>query len=74
MMHDPSHAAIVQSIVELGHNLGFLVVGEGVETDDVLTNLAAAGCYVARGYLFSRPMPKERLTTWLSDHKMVRAS
>lgn len=72
MMHNRSHAAIVQSIVELGHNLGFLVVGEGVETDDVLTNLAATGCDVAQGYLFARPMPKERLTTWLSDHKMVR--
>ncbi len=73
MMDDRSHAAIVRTIIELGHNLGFLVVGEGVETDDVLTSLKSAGCDVVQGFLFARPMPLDHLTTWLSDHKLVRA-
>lgn len=65
MTADAGHAAIVRSIVELGHNLGFHVVGEGIETDDILASLAATGCDLAQGYLFARPMPLEQLAEWL---------
>ena len=57
MLQNPAHAAIVRSIIDLGHNLGLRVVGEGVETDDVLTALREAGCDVAQGFLFARPKP-----------------
>ena len=36
MRSDDGHAAIVNAIVDLGHNLGFRVVGEGVEDAEVL--------------------------------------
>jgi diguanylate cyclase (GGDEF)-like protein len=62
---DPARAAIVRSIVELGHNLGLSVVAEGVETTDVLATLQALGCDGAQGYLFARPMPLEQLLGWL---------
>jgi EAL domain-containing protein (putative c-di-GMP-specific phosphodiesterase class I) len=66
MLVHPAHAAIVSSIVELGHNLGFHVVGEGVETPEVLAGLAATGCDVAQGYLFARPMAPDLLGPWLA--------
>jgi len=66
MLVEPAHAAIVRSIVDIGHNLGCKVVAEGVETEDVLAGLRAAGCDVAQGYLFARPMPAERLQEWLA--------
>ena len=59
------HAAIVRSIIDLGHNLGFRVVGEGVEDESVLDELALGGCDVAQGYLFARPMAVEGLNDWL---------
>jgi predicted signal transduction protein with EAL and GGDEF domain len=65
MLDDPAHAAIVRSIVELGHNLAFRVVGEGVETDEVLAKLTGTGCDLAQGYLFARPMPVDQLAAWL---------
>ena len=68
MLDHHAHAAIVHSIVELGHNLGFQVVGEGVETDEVLTALASTGCDVAQGYLFARPMPATDLASWLAAY------
>jgi EAL domain-containing protein (putative c-di-GMP-specific phosphodiesterase class I) len=68
MLDNPAHAAIVHSIVELGHNLGFHVVGEGVETAEVLAALASTGCDVAQGYLFARPMPPEQVAPWLASH------
>jgi diguanylate cyclase (GGDEF)-like protein len=65
MVRNSGHAAIVRSVVELGHNLGLAVVGEGVETDDVRQQLDDVGCDVAQGYLFARPMPVADLHTWL---------
>jgi EAL domain-containing protein (putative c-di-GMP-specific phosphodiesterase class I) len=67
MTSDAGHAANVRSIVELGHNLGFHVIGEGIETDEILVGLAATGCDLAQGYLFARPMPLEQLAAWLGD-------
>ncbi|MBV9411177.1 MAG: EAL domain-containing protein, partial [Acidimicrobiia bacterium] len=46
MLTEPAHAAIVRSIVDLGHNLHMRVVAEGVETDAVLLGLREAGCDV----------------------------
>jgi len=65
MITNKGHDAIVRSIVDLGHNLGLRVVGEGVETNAVLLRLRSAGCDVAQGYLLARPMPVDRLVTWL---------
>ena len=58
---NPAHGAIAQSIVELGHNLGFLVVAEGVETWGVQGMVAATGCDLVQGYLFARPMPAPQM-------------
>jgi EAL domain-containing protein (putative c-di-GMP-specific phosphodiesterase class I) len=63
------HAAIVRSIVELGHNLGLQVVAEGVETDQIVDVLAAVGCDIAQGYLLARPMPPDELPGWLAVHR-----
>ena len=67
MLTNPAHAAIVRSIVDLGHNLQLRVVAEGVETDAVLGGLRKAGCDVAQGYLLARPMPLAKLEDWLAD-------
>ncbi len=68
MTADPGHHAIVRSIVDLGHNLGFHVVGEGVETMEVATSLAASGCDLAQGYLYTRPLAPAALSVWLDSH------
>jgi diguanylate cyclase (GGDEF)-like protein len=63
------HAAIVRSVVDLGHNLGLQVVAEGVETQETVALLTATGCDVAQGYLLARPMPAADLEPWLADHR-----
>jgi EAL domain-containing protein (putative c-di-GMP-specific phosphodiesterase class I) len=67
MLDNRAHAAIVRSIVELGHNLSFSVVAEGVETAEVLASLRATGCDMAQGFYFARPMPIDDLGMWLSN-------
>jgi diguanylate cyclase (GGDEF)-like protein len=72
MDSNAGHAAIVQSIIDLGHNLGLTVVGEGVETNDVLSCLHSACCDVAQGFLLARPMPAQDLARWLKARSRTR--
>jgi EAL domain-containing protein (putative c-di-GMP-specific phosphodiesterase class I) len=53
------------ALVRLGLDLGMHVVAEGVETEEQLVALQSAGCPFAQGYLFSRPLPADELTTFL---------
>jgi diguanylate cyclase (GGDEF)-like protein len=62
---DEDDAIIVRSTIELGHNLGLIVVAEGVENQETLVRLAELGCDTAQGYHLSRPVPAEDLTGWL---------
>ncbi len=65
MLNNAAHAAIVRSIIDLGHNLSLRVVGEGVETDQILAQLDDSGCDVAQGFLLARPMPVSDIAAWL---------
>ncbi len=55
-------ATIVETIVDLAHNLGLRAVGEGIETEEAYRLLAASGCDPARCFLMGRPMPANELT------------
>lgn len=59
------NAAIVQTIVMLGHSLGMDVVAEGVETASQMDNLRALECEYGQGYFFSRPLNAEAATDFL---------
>jgi len=65
MAEDEQSATLARSIVELGHNLGLSVVAEGVEDADVAALLTDAGCDMAQGYYFSRPISGLDMTRWL---------
>jgi diguanylate cyclase len=65
------HAAIVRSIIDLAHNLGFRVVGEGIEDEPVLDQLTTGQCDVAQGYLFARPMAAEALRAWFVARELA---
>ncbi|MFL6238620.1 MAG: putative bifunctional diguanylate cyclase/phosphodiesterase [Actinomycetes bacterium] len=65
---DPTNAAIISSVIQLGHNLGLQVVAEGVETNETFEWLRSNGCDIAQGYLFARPMPADDMQDWLREH------
>jgi diguanylate cyclase (GGDEF)-like protein/PAS domain S-box-containing protein len=53
---DRADAAIVRTIIDMAHQLGFTVVAEGVETDRQAAFLRQFGCEQAQGFLFAKPM------------------
>jgi EAL domain-containing protein (putative c-di-GMP-specific phosphodiesterase class I) len=46
---------LVRSVVGLCRDLGALVVAEGIETEEELTAVIAAGAHFGQGYLLARP-------------------
>ena len=57
-------AAIVRSVIDLGRNLGLIVVAEGVETDESWRQLADWGCHMIQGYRLSHPLPPALFVEW----------
>ena len=68
IMHHTTDAAIVCAIAGLGRNLGIATVAEGVETEEQLIAVRAAGCQLAQGYLFSRAVSASEI---IFDRPMV---
>jgi diguanylate cyclase (GGDEF)-like protein len=63
---DARDRAIVRAIIGLAHELGLLVVAEGVENRGTWDVLRRAGCDVIQGYFVSRPLSAAELAVWLS--------
>lgn len=68
---DNNDAAIVRSIISLGHDLGLTVMAEGVEDENQRAFLVANFCDSFQGYLFARPMPVEELELYARHHLEV---
>lgn len=62
---------IVQSSITLGHQLGFSVVAEGVETAGTLALLKQMQCDHAQGYYLSKPLKSELLEQWLKEYDAI---
>jgi diguanylate cyclase (GGDEF)-like protein len=60
-------AVIVRAAIELGHNLGMDVVAEGIENADTLAEIVSAGCSLAQGYYFAKPLAPDDLITWANE-------
>lgn len=58
---------ILDSIIELSHNLQHKVIAEGVETEEEFEYLASKGCDEIQGFLLSKPLPFEELVKKLKN-------
>ena len=64
MQTDENDLLIVQSIIDLAHNMGLEVVAEGVENAEVVDMLKLLGCDFIQGWHRGRPVPAKEVP-WL---------
>jgi diguanylate cyclase (GGDEF)-like protein/PAS domain S-box-containing protein len=56
MSRSPDAAALIHTLIELGHTLGLQTLAEGIETHEQLEGLRAEGCDHGQGFLFCGPV------------------
>lgn len=59
--------SVLEAILTLGRGMGLPVIAEGVEEESRLRILGEVGCELAQGYLFARPMRRDRVPELLSQ-------
>ncbi|QJW49370.1 EAL domain-containing protein [bacterium BFN5] len=62
LLEKSNYAAIVGTVIQLAHEMGFDVVAEGVETREQMLFLLELKCDRMQGYFISKPLPEE--TIW----------
>ncbi|MGB4247308.1 MAG: EAL domain-containing protein, partial [Pseudohongiellaceae bacterium] len=58
---------LVDSVIDLAHNLNLRTVAEGVETLAQLEYLREKGCDEIQGYYYSRPLDSAVFSEWLKE-------
>ncbi len=58
---DPKVRSLLEAVCGMAAAFDLRVVAEGVETEEQAVTLEELGCAVGQGYLFSRPVPADRL-------------
>ena len=59
---------IINSIIEMAHNLGITVTAEGIESRQIMAKLAGMNCDFAQGYHISEPLPADGVLAWLRQN------
>lgn len=62
---DDKHSRLCRSIIAMGHEMGFGVTAEGIESEDTVAALREFGCDVGQGFYFARPAPLRELPEML---------
>lgn len=61
LLQNDKDAAIITSIIHLGHSLGMEVIAEGVENKEQKDFLVNANCQKAQGFYYSKPLPIDKI-------------
>jgi diguanylate cyclase (GGDEF)-like protein/PAS domain S-box-containing protein len=69
IIHHSNQGAMVKTIIDMGHNLQFKVIAEGVEEKEQVEFLLRNGCLIGQGYHFSRPLPAEAMEDILKNNR-----
>jgi diguanylate cyclase (GGDEF)-like protein len=67
-------SSLVRMVTDLGHAIDINIVAEGVETDEEMRALQTMGADHLQGFLLSRPLTADALSTWAQGHAAVASS
>ena len=66
---NPDEGALANAIVSMSHSLRLEVVAEGIEGPAQRDELWSMGCGIGQGYLYSRPVPADKMLRLLNEAK-----
>jgi diguanylate cyclase (GGDEF)-like protein/PAS domain S-box-containing protein len=64
---EPTASALVDAMIRIGKTLRLETVAEGIEHVEQADRLRALKCDIGQGYLFSRPLPSDAISTFLRN-------
>ncbi|HEV8679492.1 MAG TPA: EAL domain-containing protein [Stellaceae bacterium] len=67
MMNDADCRAIVETLIDVGHDLGLTSIAEGVEDDELLKTLIELGCDRVQGNYISRPIAGDMMPAFVRE-------
>lgn len=71
VLEDTADQKIIQAIINLANNLDLQVIAEGVEQLEHEKLLQKFNCNMAQGYLYSKPVPKEKAEELLNNSELL---
>jgi diguanylate cyclase (GGDEF)-like protein/PAS domain S-box-containing protein len=71
ILTDPKAGAIVKTIIDMGHNLSFHVIAEGIESCKQIDFLLEQGCMYGQGYHLFKPLKPEEIETCLQENMVI---
>jgi diguanylate cyclase (GGDEF)-like protein len=67
MDENPKHEMIVRATIDLAHNLGLEVIGEGARSHEIYLQLEKLGSDAAQGEYISQPLSTEDFGHWIKQ-------
>ncbi|NQY87764.1 MAG: EAL domain-containing protein [Colwellia sp.] len=74
MTSNSKDKALINAVIAMSHALNLKVVAEGIETKQQFELLRTLGCDYGQGYLFSKPLTTDDMTTLLKDTSSMNYS
>ncbi len=73
VLHDNSTRIILDSILNMSHDMGFESIAEGVESENQYNYLNDKGCNVIQGFLLGKPLPAAEIIEILETNAKANA-
>jgi diguanylate cyclase (GGDEF)-like protein/PAS domain S-box-containing protein len=65
IIYHSNQGMMVKTIIDMGMNLKFGVIAEGIETEEQVKFLTRNACPIGQGYYYSKPLSAEKLEEFL---------
>ncbi|MCM2534022.1 EAL domain-containing protein [Neobacillus pocheonensis] len=69
IVYHSNQGMMVKTIIDMGLNLQFVVIAEGIETEEQVNFLKQNKCEIGQGYFYSQPLPDMQMKEFLRVHQ-----
>ncbi len=72
ILYHSNQGMMVKTIIDMGLNLKFTVIAEGIETEEQVDFLRKNACEIGQGYYYSKPLPPAKLEEFLLEYRVSK--